>query len=429
MYISQCLIVKNEEKNIEHCLSHLKSVVDEQIVVDTGSTDRTVEIAESLGAKIYYFDWINDFSAARNFAIDKAKGDWIIFLDCDEYFSEKSVTKIKECIQKHGDNKSCDGLTIEIINIKSDGSIISTAKNISPRIYKRKKNLKYKNRVHEVLFKDSPDSTLNLIDVSKYLQIYHTGYDAQVLEEKDKNERNINLLLKELDTNPDDIKINYYLSKQFYMDKRFEESIKYCKKALENNINNDNNLKCLIYSNLINSMLASSHSFEDINDIFIDASNQFPKYPDFYFFIGRAALLDNKISLSINYLEKCINYCEGYSDTLESLAVANIKEVYKYLINAYLAVNNNHKVVELSVAMLRTDKYDLEILILLIKTFLKKEKEYDIIIFLNKIYDYNNVKDKLYLMKSCEIVKNDMMAQYYKGLFTEEELNALKQKK
>ena len=99
MYITQCIIAKNEEDNIGYCLSHLKSVADEQIVVDTGSNDRTVEVAKELGAKLFYFDWIDDFSAARNYALEKAKGDWIVFLDCDEYFTDDSIPLIKGYIK------------------------------------------------------------------------------------------------------------------------------------------------------------------------------------------------------------------------------------------------------------------------------------------------------------------------------------------
>ena len=74
------MIVKNEEKNIRRALSWGKDIMCEQIVVDTGSSDRTVEIAREMGAKIFFFPWINDFAAAKNFAIDQAKGDWIAFL-------------------------------------------------------------------------------------------------------------------------------------------------------------------------------------------------------------------------------------------------------------------------------------------------------------------------------------------------------------
>ena len=75
--ISQCLIVKNEESNIERALSWGKDIMWEQIVVDTGSTDRTVELAKKAGAKIFSFPWTDDFAAAKNYALEQAKGDWI----------------------------------------------------------------------------------------------------------------------------------------------------------------------------------------------------------------------------------------------------------------------------------------------------------------------------------------------------------------
>ena len=89
--LSQCMIVKNEEKNIRQALSWAKGIAFEQIVVDTGSTDKTVEIAEEMGAKVYHFTWIDDFSAAKNFAIEQATGDWIAFLDADGYFKSEDV--------------------------------------------------------------------------------------------------------------------------------------------------------------------------------------------------------------------------------------------------------------------------------------------------------------------------------------------------
>ena len=81
------MIVKDEENDLVKCLRSVKPVVDEMIVVDTGSTDRTKDIATALGAKVFEFPWENDFSAARNFSISQAKGDWILALDADEVIS------------------------------------------------------------------------------------------------------------------------------------------------------------------------------------------------------------------------------------------------------------------------------------------------------------------------------------------------------
>ena len=270
MYITQCLIAKNEEDNIEYCLSHLKSIVDEQIVVDTGSTDRTVEIAKKLGAKVFHFEWIDDFSAARNFALNKAKGDWIIFLDCDEYFSKDSAVLIRNCIKEYGEHKNIDGLTSEFINIKSNGEIISTVTNVSPRIFKRKSYIKYKNKIHELLvnFNKSGENPVRA-DVSNFLKIYHTGYDDEIVKEKNKNERNIELLKIELEQDPENVKINYYLSRQMNMEGKYEEAIEFSLKALKNIEDYyQYDYYCTIYSGIMMNKLALSIPYNEIKVIF-----------------------------------------------------------------------------------------------------------------------------------------------------------------
>jgi Glycosyltransferases involved in cell wall biogenesis len=89
--LSLCMIVKNEEKNIGECLKSAEGLADEIIVTDTGSTDKTVEIAQSYGAKIEHFAWIKDFAAARNHSISKATSRWIIWLDADDRLPEKRL--------------------------------------------------------------------------------------------------------------------------------------------------------------------------------------------------------------------------------------------------------------------------------------------------------------------------------------------------
>ena len=96
MEISLCMIVKNEENVIDRCLNCVKDVVDEMIIVDTGSTDNTIAKAESLGAKIYNFQWIDDFAEARNFSFSKATKDYILWLDADDVLEEDDIVILKE---------------------------------------------------------------------------------------------------------------------------------------------------------------------------------------------------------------------------------------------------------------------------------------------------------------------------------------------
>src|SRR3990167_8792325 len=93
--ISLCMITKNEEKWLEQCLNSVKEIVDEIIIVDTGSTDKTKEIAKKFNAKFFDFKWIGDFSAARNESLNHATKDWILVLDADETIAKEDLEKIK----------------------------------------------------------------------------------------------------------------------------------------------------------------------------------------------------------------------------------------------------------------------------------------------------------------------------------------------
>ncbi len=96
--VSLCMIVKNEEENLDRCLSSARDVVDEIIVVDTGSTDRTVEIANAYNARIYYHEWQDDFSLARNISLSHATRDWILHLDADEELETESCHRLKSTL-------------------------------------------------------------------------------------------------------------------------------------------------------------------------------------------------------------------------------------------------------------------------------------------------------------------------------------------
>src|SRR5687767_12493572 len=94
--LSVCLIVKNEERYLAQCLQSVRGLWDDLVIVDTGSTDRTVEIAESFGARVFHFTWCDDFSAARNFCLDQITTDWILSLDADETIAGRDHALIRE---------------------------------------------------------------------------------------------------------------------------------------------------------------------------------------------------------------------------------------------------------------------------------------------------------------------------------------------
>lgn len=425
------MIAKNEEKNIGKCLTHLKAIVDEQIVIDTGSTDNTVEIARNSGAKIYDLKWENDFSAARNFAISKAKGDWIIFLDCDEYFTDESIKNIKKCINESGNMNNIDGIIAEMINIDDKGNIISILSNISARIFKNKKSIKYKNKIHEHLINlrraNNDTSGMNLLDRSQTLKIIHTGYAEGAVAEKNKSDRNIVLLKEEIELHPNDAQLYSYLGESLCLGNSVElkeEAIQAFLKALDcikPTQNYTEGLKQRCYSNILNIMLNANYTIERSKEIFEAAIIEDPEFPDFYYFRACKLLHSNQIDEAEKNYIICIDKCDKFTMKCECKVINLIENIYKYLLQIYTIKDNRVKAVEICIALLKTDQYDYSTLSCLIEVLLKQEKEENIINFLAKIYDYNLLKDKIYLIKASEKSKNQFMIKFYKNQIKPEE--------
>jgi glycosyltransferase involved in cell wall biosynthesis len=188
------MIVKNEEKYLRDCLESVKDIVNEIIIVDTGSTDKTIDIANEYNAKVYNFEWINDFSAARNFALSKSTGEWILYLDADERLDSES----KEEILRRTEKPRKIAFKCSVKSIDSNGSRDNSMRYT--RLFAYDPNIRFMGRVHEQI-ENSLKSNDYLIADSKIL-INHIGYNVSVSEKKAKAKRNLELLLKEYKHNP-----------------------------------------------------------------------------------------------------------------------------------------------------------------------------------------------------------------------------------
>lgn len=146
--ISLCMIVKDEENALGQCLQSVAHIVDEIIIVDTGSIDRTKEIAKEFTNCIYDFEWINNFSAARNYAFSKATKEYVLWLDADDIITEENQKKLLTL--KNTLNKEIDAVTMDYhLTFDADGNPeFSTRRN---RLVKREKQFKWHGIVHEYL--------------------------------------------------------------------------------------------------------------------------------------------------------------------------------------------------------------------------------------------------------------------------------------
>lgn len=196
--LSLCMIVKNEEKYIEKSIDSVKDIVNEIVIVDTGSTDSTLEILKNYNVKLYNYKWENDFASARNFAIDKVKSDWILFLDADEILDEAS----KDNLINYINTTNLDGCHFIIYNYRLENKNDFTI-HYAFRLFKNNKGYYYKGKIHEQIFNDKYKNITSRFS-NEDIILHHYGYSVEVLEKKDKRSRNIPILLEALKENPKD---------------------------------------------------------------------------------------------------------------------------------------------------------------------------------------------------------------------------------
>ena len=216
--ISLCMIVRDEEKVIGRCLESVKNLVDEIIIVDTGSKDMTKEIVSKFTDKIYDFEWVNDFAKARNFSFSKATKDYILWLDADDVILEEDRMKFKELKEK------MDG-TVDLYQMKYnyhlDANNNPTLIQVRERLMKREKNYQWVSPIHEVIV---PSGNIEKVDIA----ITH-----KKIEIKDVN-RNLNIFEKmKADGIEFDDRQEYCYAKELYFLQRYEEAIEEYEKFIK----------------------------------------------------------------------------------------------------------------------------------------------------------------------------------------------------
>jgi len=216
--ISLCMIVKNEEDNLSRCLDTVQDIVDEIVIVDTGSTDNTKKIAMKYTDKIYNFEWIEDFSAARNFAFSKATKDYILWLDADDIILEVDRKKLKL-------TKKILDSTVDVVmmkyNVGFDDKGNVTLSYFRERLVKRDRNFKWVDPIHEYI-----EANGNLINSD--IAITHTKTQSNSAN------RNINIFKKMIEAGEEFSPRNlFYYARELYYKAEFNDSIIYLNKFLD----------------------------------------------------------------------------------------------------------------------------------------------------------------------------------------------------
>lgn len=308
MKISLCMIVKNEEQYIKMCIENALKLADEIIIVDTGSTDKTLDIIKEFEHKIklIHFSWNNDFSEARNISLENATGDWILMLDADEKLlcDADAVRNILE----HSD---VEGYEIPLYNIISKTTVVYSA--VYCKLF-RNKGYRYKGAIHEQINIEGGLKNIKPIDVS-LCKVIHYGYIADNVNQRDKTKRNLDILLEEQKKRPEDPFIYYNIGVCYEVEGEF-------KKALDNFFE-CNKLATATdkYSiteyeiDMVKRMAESYYGLQEyglciefINDVLKETI--FRKYVDLYFIIGNCYFTLKKYDDAIKAFKKAIDIGE-----------------------------------------------------------------------------------------------------------------------
>lgn len=431
--ISQCMIVKNEEKNIRQALSWAKGIVQEQIVVDTGSTDRTVEIAESMGAKIFYFEWCDDFSAAKNYAIEQAAGDWIAFLDADEYFTPEDARKLPDVIRtaeqrfsKHG---TPDVIRATWAQLNDEGRVFAVSEQ--DRIFKNKKDIRYRKPIHEVLASAS-GRDIQMVDATNVLSIMHTGYLRSVIEEK--GERNVPLLEKAVQDDPDDYDAWSYLAEAFSAKNEYVKALQISEKVMEEGLNKAElpqiNTALMTWFTAASSGKAGDPGQykEHAYRLYERYCNAGFSYPDIEFGMGCYLQKIGNTEAVVQFFETALQKLENYKGVNTLKMAGRLDHIYAYLAIYYSENRNEQKAVYYCTLSLRVDKYQEPPLSCLLK-LLKNDRNTtagQAFTFLGKIYDTDTQKDRLFILKQAMRAEYQELKAFIQDNMSDKELEALK---
>ncbi|MDJ1169718.1 tetratricopeptide repeat protein [Roseofilum sp. BLCC_M154] len=377
MTLSLCIIVKNEEQNLPACLKSVKDVVDQMVVLDTGSTDRTVEIAKQWGAQVEYFEWCNDFAIARNESLKYAQGDWILVLDADEHLNPSAINPLKQAITSE-DHLVINLIRHEIGATQSPYSLVS-------RLFRNHPQVQFTRPYHaiiddsvEALLKHEPHWKIASLPA---IAIDHYGYQPSIIAAQNKAERaklamegylrdhpgdpytcsklgalysqmgevklGIELLESALSQDTSDLvkfELYYHLALAYSRLKKFARAIKYYKEAISIEVLLP--LKLGAYNNLGN-LLQAQGNLGDALLMYQKTIEIDPTFAVGYFNRGMAFKTLGKLDSAIAAYRKAIQYNPQYAQAYQNLGVAYLKggnvpeslKAFKEAIGLYKGIN------------------------------------------------------------------------------------------
>ncbi len=298
--ISICMIVKDEEELLPTCLESVKDHVDEIIVVDTGSTDRTVEIATKYNAKIYHHEWENSFSKARNYSLKYATCDWILILDADEEIDGNDVSGLKSLLRQ----SDADLIYLQVFDKTMDGEIVSVSN--SERLFRNHLGIHYEGIVHNTLKYKCGTETSSI-------KIYHYGYNLDEEKMERKFVRTSTLLRGQIKNNPHNPMPHHFLAIAFSSRNKYDECIEEALQAIKLfELNNIDTNVMLLTCYTVSVAFYNKKDLVNAEKYALKAINLYPDYQDGHYILS-SIYMRNK-----DY-DKCVYATNKFLDLVDRI--------------------------------------------------------------------------------------------------------------
>ena len=298
--ISVCMIVKNEEDHIEECLKRLRPCRFELVVVDTGSTDRTMELAAQYTSNLYQFSWCDDFSAARNYSISKASNDWVLVIDCDEYLENVHLLNLEAAMKDNPEGLG-EILRNNPYQIQGNRSIMSDriGRLFNRRIYH------YEGTIHEQVSrmdKQEPQ-TFELP-----LTVYHEGYVTESGKRR-RAARNLEMLLNDLPRKGMNPYICYQLGQNYIQLNDTEKAIESFEQGLELHAGRESSLGRNLVEAYGYALLESGHMENSLSlERYYDT---YREHADYIFLMGLVYQANGMLDKAYAEFEKALTLQKG----------------------------------------------------------------------------------------------------------------------
>ncbi|MBW2050804.1 MAG: glycosyltransferase [Deltaproteobacteria bacterium] len=270
--LSLCMILRDEELNLPISLGPIHGLFDEVVVVDTGSKDRTRELARSYGAKVIEATWNDDFSKARNLSIKESSGGWLFWLDGDNRIQPDDVETIRHCLDDKGEKILWCNEVVEP----------SGEQLMQKRVFPNRPEVYFEGRVHEQLI--HPNHYESVITPVKIL---HWGY-ADKAKAREKGERNIRLLMDMVKKQPADLYLCYQIGKTLFNLRQFEGALLWLKRAAKLQSQKHQNLGLYLHAHILKAQtLERLGLFQKAEDCLRGLIKSYPDYGPGHFYLGR----------------------------------------------------------------------------------------------------------------------------------------------